>query len=295
MESQSSKSKAKVRPSTSARKRSRPSKGKLTRVPRDPLLQRGQVQKFGFKDVQKDGKQWYTKHTNAKYILEAYIDRDSLMRECPSMIWRIEALNMNFIFHQPTECNLHLVREFYANWDPNHPKHLLKVHWKVIRFTTADVNELLGSVIFFAMKKARTQVGHNFGFGGLVTTFVRRNRVDEEELDYKPEARTDEVLGRLYGLIVMMSRIGERPATPEELHVVEIDYLLGHHASTILRIGPDLLEPDDDNVPTDEEHRYRKSNMESDEEEKSNDDGADDDGDDVDVAPEDMSAIVPFE
>lgn len=127
MESQSSKGKAKAGPSAPARKRSRPSEGQLTRVSRAPPLQRGQVQKFGFKAVRKDGKQWYTKHTDAKYIPEVYIDRASLMRECPSMVRRIEALDMNFIFHQPTECNLHLVREFYANWDPSHPEHLLKV------------------------------------------------------------------------------------------------------------------------------------------------------------------------
>ncbi|KAF3617515.1 hypothetical protein FXO38_12186 [Capsicum annuum] len=118
---------AKEGPSSPARKRSRPSEGKLTRVPKAPPLQWRHIQKFRFKVVRKDGKQWYTKHTDAKYILEVYIDRGSFMRECPSMVRRIEALNMNFIIHQPAECNLHLVREFYANWDPSHPEHLLKV------------------------------------------------------------------------------------------------------------------------------------------------------------------------
>lgn len=33
---------------------------------------------------------------------------------------------MNLIFHQLTECNLYLVREFYANWDPSHPEHFLR-------------------------------------------------------------------------------------------------------------------------------------------------------------------------
>ena len=78
------------------------------------------------------------------YIPELFIDRASLLRECPSMVRRIEAINMNFIFHQPTECNLHLVREFYANWEPSDPDHELKICGKVIRFTAADINELLG-------------------------------------------------------------------------------------------------------------------------------------------------------
>ncbi|PHT66079.1 hypothetical protein T459_30504 [Capsicum annuum] len=246
MEPQQSKGKAKAGPSTLARKRSRPSEGQLTRVPRASPILRVQVQKFGFKAIRKDGKQWYTKHTDAKYISEVYINHASLMREYPSMVRRIEALNMNFIFYQPTECNLHLVREFYANWDPSHPEYLLKAY---------------------------TQVGRSFGFGGLVTRFLRRHKVNEEELDYKPETKTDEVLGRLYGLMMMMTRTGDRPATLEELHAVELDYPLGHHARTI----------------------YRDFDMESDEEEQSDDDRADDDGDDADVAPEDMAPIVPFE
>ena len=54
----------------------------------------------------------------------------------------------------------------------------------------ADVEINVGSVIFSAMKKARTQVGRSFGFGGLLTRFLKRHRVDEEELDYKPEEIT---------------------------------------------------------------------------------------------------------
>lgn len=51
---------------------------------------------------------------------------------------------MTFVFHQPTECNLHLVFEFNANWDPRDPHHEVKVHNKVIRFIAANINDLLG-------------------------------------------------------------------------------------------------------------------------------------------------------
>ncbi|PHU29657.1 hypothetical protein BC332_01750 [Capsicum chinense] len=140
MEPQPSKGKAKAGPSALARKRSGPYEGQMTRVPKAPPLQRGKVQKFGFKAVRKDRKQWYTKHTDAKYILEVYIDRARLMREFPSMVQRIEALNINFIFHQPTECNLHLVREFYDNWDPTHPEYFLKF---IVSPTYAHIRHLL--------------------------------------------------------------------------------------------------------------------------------------------------------
>lgn len=51
---------------------------------------------------------------------------------------------MNFIFYQPTECNLHLVHDFYANWDPSDPDHELKIRGKKVQFTATDINDLLG-------------------------------------------------------------------------------------------------------------------------------------------------------
>ena len=78
--------------------------------------------------------------------------------------------------------------------------------------------------------------------------------------------RTDKVLGRMYGLMMILSMMRSRPATPEELHVVELDYPLGHYTKNMLRIQPDFVEPVDDNIPTDEEHRYRDSDIESDKE-----------------------------
>ncbi|KAF3629434.1 hypothetical protein FXO38_05422 [Capsicum annuum] len=334
------------------------------------------------------------------------------------MVQRIKAININFIFHEPTESNLHLIREFYANWDPNNPDHELKVCGKLIHFTAANINELLGipevnpnflkqfiilpsyvhirhllcgtrfsarwtrhrvtglhssfpyaqmdekarmwgyifyscliqgkhmmevtrdrvcmiytlmcddvdinmgHVIFSAIKKVRTQAGRSFGFRGLVTSFLQRHKVDEEELDYKPgvitcpvdittartasgvngpiltmverKNRDDEILTRMYGLQMLQWTTGGRPATLEEHHVVELDYPLGHHARTLLQIGPNFVKPIDDDMPIDEERRYRDSDMESDEEDQSND-VADDDADDVDGTTEDMNAIVLFE
>lgn len=51
---------------------------------------------------------------------------------------------MTFMFENPTEYNLHLVCEFYANQDPRDPNHEVKVHGKVVKFTAKDINNLLG-------------------------------------------------------------------------------------------------------------------------------------------------------
>lgn len=64
--------------------------------------------------VNKEGKSWYKKHTEAKYFSDLSIERDSLDKEFHQVMQRIRELNMGFIFEEPTKCNIHLVREFYA-------------------------------------------------------------------------------------------------------------------------------------------------------------------------------------
>lgn len=51
---------------------------------------------------------------------------------------------MTFVFVQPTDCNLYLIHEFFANWDPKDLYPELKVLGKVIKLTTKVINHLLG-------------------------------------------------------------------------------------------------------------------------------------------------------
>lgn len=79
------------------------------------------------------------------------------------------------------------------------------------------------------------------------------------------------------------------------IRAVDLNYPLGCHAWTILRIGPNFDEPLDNDVPTNEEGWLSYSDEESEDEEQfynvdtcddfSNDKGTDDD----------MTTIVPFE
>lgn len=48
-----------------------------------------------------------------------------------------------------------------------------------------DININVGAFIFSIMKKARYHEGCRYGFGGLLTKFLRKDRVEEEDLDYK--------------------------------------------------------------------------------------------------------------
>lgn len=113
-------------------------------MPRSPPVPYGQLRRFGFKAVRQEGEKWYTKHLYTKYITEVFIDMVSLQREYPIMVQRLEQSSMTFVFTHPTECNLHLVYEFYANWGPQDQDHEVKVCSKVVRFTAADINDFLG-------------------------------------------------------------------------------------------------------------------------------------------------------
>uniref|UniRef100_M1DMX9 Uncharacterized protein n=1 Tax=Solanum tuberosum TaxID=4113 RepID=M1DMX9_SOLTU len=63
---------------------------------------------------------------------------DNLAREFPQILRRIRELHMEFIFAEPGECNLHVVREFYA-WAPDARSHFMTVWGVNVLITPADV------------------------------------------------------------------------------------------------------------------------------------------------------------
>ncbi|KAG5591344.1 hypothetical protein H5410_041858 [Solanum commersonii] len=84
-------------------------------VPLAPAVPKGQTRWYGVKAVTKEGKAWYKKNTEASYFSDVCINRDSMAHEFPQILRRIRELGMEFIFTESKECNLHMVREFYAN------------------------------------------------------------------------------------------------------------------------------------------------------------------------------------
>ncbi|KAF3681343.1 hypothetical protein FXO38_01764 [Capsicum annuum] len=169
-------------------------------------------------------------------------------------------------------------------------------------------------------------LGCSYGFGGLLTRFLRTYKVDEEELDYKLEivtcpvditiarsidgaqgpiltmaehqARANEISSRIFGLQMLHLRIWGIFKTHEELHDVELYYPLCRHARTLLWIEPEFVEPMDNDVPTDEERRYQDSDVELDAEDQFDNGDGDantDDGYDKKDADNAIKEIVPFD
>ncbi|MCD9560014.1 hypothetical protein HAX54_018439 [Datura stramonium] len=100
-----------------------------------------------------------------------------------------------------------------------------------------EVPEKVGVIIKNVLRRARVKKGQSFGFGGLLTRFLRRHHIEEEEVDYKPiydprgidvtktnepkgihgpvlsvsecNMRIDNMLSHLYGMQMLQLRIKE--------------------------------------------------------------------------------------
>ncbi|KAH0761031.1 hypothetical protein KY290_017104 [Solanum tuberosum] len=97
------------------------------------------------KAVTSEGKKWYKSHTEAKYFSDVILDDVNLEREFPHIRRRLQELHMGFIFQDPSECNISVVREFYANWKPDARSHFVTVRGVEVQLTPSAINQLLGT------------------------------------------------------------------------------------------------------------------------------------------------------
>lgn len=130
------------------------------------------------------------------------------------------------------------------------------------------------------MKKAHFYQGCRYGFGRLLTHFMKVHKVEEEALYYIPildtclvdgtqmrdldithmpvlillerHAQDNKITACMYMMQMLQLRMGGRPTTREEIRIVDLNYLLGHYVRTLLRIGSEFVEPIDDDIPTHE-------------------------------------------
>ncbi|KAH0716674.1 hypothetical protein KY290_012936 [Solanum tuberosum] len=114
-------------------------------VPPAPAVLRGQTRRFGLRAVVKEGKLWWKKHKRARYVSDVCIDSDSLAREFPIIMRRIQELQMEFIFVELSECNLHMVREFYANWATESRSYYVKVRGVDVTLTPTILIDIVGT------------------------------------------------------------------------------------------------------------------------------------------------------
>ncbi|MCE0481848.1 hypothetical protein HAX54_039937 [Datura stramonium] len=89
---------------------------------------------------------WFNTQKEAKYAPENRIDEGRLALEFPTIRDKLNELGVGYIFAEPKECKLTLVRDFYTNWDISFEESSkVKIRGQVARFTYKRFNAILGT------------------------------------------------------------------------------------------------------------------------------------------------------
>lgn len=141
------------------------------------------------------------------------------------------------------------------------------------------------------MKKSCFYQGRKYCFVELLTQFLRGHKIEEDSLDYilvldtcliyvtpmqgldiahgpvltipENHAQDYEITFHMYELQILQLRVREKEATKEEVRIVDLYYPLVHDSKTTLRIGPEFVEPLDDDIPIDKERQLWDLNFET--------------------------------
>uniref|UniRef100_M1DFB8 Putative plant transposon protein domain-containing protein n=1 Tax=Solanum tuberosum TaxID=4113 RepID=M1DFB8_SOLTU len=76
---------------------------------------------------------------------DEYVDSVRLQYQFPDIYRTVVELGLRFIFDHPGDCNLSLVREFYANWLTETKYKTVPIRGRDVKFSARILNELLGT------------------------------------------------------------------------------------------------------------------------------------------------------
>ncbi|MCD9644495.1 hypothetical protein HAX54_032720, partial [Datura stramonium] len=103
---------------------------------------------FGAQVVETHGLTWFKTQKEAKYSPKNLIDEGFLTLEFPAIRYKLRELGVGYIFAEPEECNITLVREFYAKWDTSFGESTkVKIRGQVVQFTYKRFNAFLGKPV----------------------------------------------------------------------------------------------------------------------------------------------------
>lgn len=74
------------------------------------------------------------------------LEDENLDMEFPHIRRRLLELHMGFIFQEPSECNISVVREFYAKWKTNSHSHYVTLRGVEVPFNSTVLKQLLVTV-----------------------------------------------------------------------------------------------------------------------------------------------------
>uniref|UniRef100_M1DTF3 Putative plant transposon protein domain-containing protein n=1 Tax=Solanum tuberosum TaxID=4113 RepID=M1DTF3_SOLTU len=103
------------------------------------------VGKFEKKAVERFGWEWFECQRKPKYMGDEYVHEVRLLSQFPVIYRTVLELGLRFIFDHLRDCNLPLVREFYANWLTETKYKTIPIRGKDVKFNAATLNEFLGT------------------------------------------------------------------------------------------------------------------------------------------------------
>ncbi|KAG5619740.1 hypothetical protein H5410_004958 [Solanum commersonii] len=222
-------------------------------------------------------------------------------REFPRIMRLLQELHMGFIFQGPSECNISVVREFYANWKPDAHSHFVTVRDVEVPLTPSAINQILGTTdassnirhaLCGAQSTAKWIQHRHRGYYQLYP-YAHMNREarvaafyrgDERSKKKGPEnmhgptlttaernRRDDMITTRMFRLEMLRHRNGYQASSQEQLDEIAMKYPLNEYAEVLLGLELAFLEPVFDDVPTDEDKRRTMSDSEFDSDEEEGD------------------------
>uniref|UniRef100_M1D9F4 Putative plant transposon protein domain-containing protein n=1 Tax=Solanum tuberosum TaxID=4113 RepID=M1D9F4_SOLTU len=99
------------------------------------------IQKFGEKAVLRYGWEWFECQREPKYMGDEYVHEVRLNSQFPVIYRTVLELGLRFIFYHPGDCNLSLVRKFYANWLTQTMYKIVPIRGKDVKFNAMILND----------------------------------------------------------------------------------------------------------------------------------------------------------
>ncbi|KAH0695893.1 hypothetical protein KY289_013375 [Solanum tuberosum] len=267
-----------------------------TTIPPAPAVPRGQTQHYGINAIAFEGKKWdfpqIMRHLEELHM--RFIFQDPM--ECNSTTKWIRHEHCGY--HQ-TYPYAHINQEARA-WlkivkncliPGLHFTEVTQDRVCLVHALMKDVPINVGAVLKSTMRKARVHNGRRYAFGGLITSLCRTEGVPEESVDYiaplfttpldvtktkgpknahgatltttERNKRDDLIMAHMYGLEMLRHKNGCQAFAEEQLSDIEQRYPLNEHAKVVLGLGPEILEPIWDDVPTDKDKMRTMSDIES--------------------------------
>ncbi|KAJ8569716.1 hypothetical protein K7X08_006293 [Anisodus acutangulus] len=167
---------------------------------------------------------------------------------------QVHALGIQFVFQDLVECNIHLVREAYANWTCEEALDDICVRGVVAPFTNNELCEFLSTLVVSSKPYDEIYVHHPYRAlhhllcGQHSTSHWERRKKDV----IQRHAMNDSIITNMYAMQNLHLTLGATAAIPEQFAEINERFPLSSHAMILCKYGEAFAEPVDDDMPTPE-------------------------------------------